>query len=79
MNKVKKQKKNMPMPREDRDLLIELKTEMGAVKEAIKELADNTKITIADHESRLRFIERYMWLAIGALGIVQVIIQFIPH
>lgn len=74
--------------REDRDLLIELRTEMSAVREDIKSLNSGvsarllnlesnsvSKIEIKsqfdDHENRLRFIERYMWLAIGALGIIE--------
>lgn len=29
-----------------------------------------------DFETRLRFIEKYMWAAIGILGVVQIAIQF---
>lgn len=28
----------------------------------------------SDHESRLRFLERYAWLAIGAIGVLEIII-----
>lgn len=60
---------NNMMNREDRDLLIELKTEMTAVKDSIKALTDTTRTKVDDHELRLRFIERYVWLAMGALAI----------
>lgn len=66
---------NNNMNRADRDLLIELRTEMVSVKEAINNLNDTTKVTIADHEIRIRFIERYMWLAIGALAILEFALQ----
>lgn len=38
--------------------------------EANRIQAENMSVT-SDHETRIRFIERYMWLAIGALTIVQ--------
>lgn len=70
--------------RDDRDLLVELRTEMSAVREDIKSLNSGvsarllnlesnsvSKIELQDHENRIRFIERYMWLAIGALGIIE--------
>ena len=65
-----------PLHREDRDLLIELRTEMKSVRQDIRELSDTTKMTIQDHEARLRFIERYMWLAIGALTLAQLAINY---
>lgn len=55
----------------DHDLLIELRTEIIGMRTDIKAMKDDSKETIADHEVRLRFIERYMWLAIGALGLVE--------
>lgn len=63
--------------REDRDLLIELRTEMLGMRLDIKELKEGTATKLADHETRLRFIERYMWLAIGALGVIQFIIGYL--
>lgn len=60
----------------DHDLLIELKTEIVGMRKDIQEMKENTKETITDHESRLRFIERYMWLAIGALTILQIGLEF---
>ena len=55
----------------DHDLLIELKSEMVGLRADVKDLKDGTKERIRDHEVRLRFIERYMWLAIGALGLIE--------
>ena len=55
----------------DHDLLIELKSEMVGLRADVKDLKDVTKERISDHEVRLRFIERYMWLAIGALGLIE--------
>lgn len=42
----------------DHDLLVELKTTMAGVKADIKDLADGTTKTIADHEQRIRNIEK---------------------
>lgn len=30
----------------------------------------------SDHEARIRFIERYMWLAIGALTLAQILVNY---
>lgn len=84
---------------EERDLLIELRTEMRAVRIDIKQLSDNTaaRLTLVesskidkedverltkesdklhqDHENRLRFIEKYMWGALGVLAVGQVLAE----
>lgn len=62
---------NTLMDRESRDLLIEMRTQMVAIRADIKELKDGTTTTLNDHETRLRFIERYMWLAIGVVGLLE--------
>lgn len=85
------------LTREERDLLVELRTEMKAVRADIKEIKDNTSFRInqleqgkidnseamrlkseadkihGDFETRLRFIERYLWAALGILAIIQFI------
>lgn len=53
----------------DHDLLIELKTKLDGVLDALKELKDGTAARIEDHEKRIRFIERYVSGAI-AVGVV---------
>lgn len=80
------------MNQNDRDLLIELRTQMGAVRDDIKDLKDNfsvrvsnleqnavSKIETTDHENRLRFIERYMWTAIGVLAAVEFYFKYFGH
>lgn len=86
--------------RDNRDLLIELKTQVAALRSDVRELRDNTtaRLTVVeagkldrseasrvqaeqsmvnvDHETRLRFIEKYMWLAIGALTVAQLAINY---
>lgn len=61
--------------KEDRDLLVTLNVKVNNLIGDVKDIRDDTKQTVADHENRLRFIERYMWLVIGACFIVQFIIQ----
>jgi hypothetical protein len=56
----------------DHDLLVELKTEMRLLREDIREMKDGNTVTLEDHESRIRFLERWVWLAVGALGIIEV-------
>ena len=58
---------------QDHDLLIELRTEMRGVRDDIQKLTDGTAKQIADHELRLRFVEKYVWGAIAILGVVNFI------
>jgi len=74
----------------DHDLLVELRTEMKAVREDIKDLKDGTQARLSalesdrvtqkefqevkkDFESRIRFIEKYVWMAIGIVGLIDLI------
>ncbi len=61
----------------DHDILIELRTEMRLLRETLKEAGDGTKESLTDHEKRLRFIERWMWLAIGAIALTQFVLTII--
>lgn len=56
----------------DHDLLIELKTEIVGLRKDINEMKDDTKSILADHEIRIRFIERYMWLAVGMVTVLEI-------
>ena len=64
----------------DHDLLIELRGDVKALRAEVKDINDNTKTTLSDHESRIRFMERWQWMAIGAVGVIEVIIGwYITH
>jgi hypothetical protein len=51
--------------REDRDLLVELRTEVAGIRVDIKDLKDGTTIKLTDHEMRLRRLELWGGIAIG--------------
>jgi len=57
----------------DHDLLIELRTEMRGMRDDIKKMNDGTVQTLADHEIRIRKIEKWVWLAIGGLAVIQIL------
>lgn len=40
-------------------------------KESFTTFLVGDKTTKDDHETRLRFLERYAWLAIGAIGLIE--------
>jgi hypothetical protein len=61
----------------DHDILIEMSTEVRLLRQSIDKAADGTKETLTDHERRLRFIERWMWLAIGAVALAEFVITII--
>lgn len=54
----------------DHDLLIDLRAEVRGIRSDIKTINDDSGAKLSDHELRLRLIERYMWLAIGGLYII---------
>ena len=59
----------------DHDLLIELRTEMRGIKDEIRKLNDGNTERIEDHENRIRSIEKWVWLAIGGLAVIQVVVS----
>ena len=71
---------------DDHDLLIELRTEMRGVREDIQNLTNGTTTRLSslenDHvsrkerddlENRMRFVEKYVWGAIGIIGLINLI------
>lgn len=60
--------------RDDRDLLVELRTEIAGIKSDIKDIKDGTTVTLADHEMRLRKEEAFRNLIIGGLILTNVVI-----
>lgn len=86
--------------RDDRDLLVELRTKMEGVERAITDLNNNTvgrlqklenekmdrtefnriqsedMTKTQDHETRLRFIERYMWGALASLSLIVFLLNY---
>lgn len=71
---------------QDHDLLIELRTEMQGMRKDIKDLKDGTATRLMsletdhvtrkehdDHETRMRFVEKYVWGAIAIIGLVNLI------
>lgn len=75
---------SMVWNREDRDLLIELRTEMKGIREDIRDFKNGTDYEIKGHEGRIRSLEiavsRIMtWgsaVLIG-LGVLQIILEFV--
>lgn len=68
------------MSETDHDTLIALKATVeqrfDAIEAKLDELKDDLKTRVDDHESRIRFLEKYVWLAVGAIGIIDTIIGF---
>lgn len=51
----------------DHDLLIDLRAQVRELRDDIKRMNDGGNRVIADHETRIRLLEKYVWLAVGAL------------
>jgi len=58
---------------QDHDLLVALHEQVKQVRIDIKEIKDGTAVRIEDHETRIRFIEKYVWGAVAVIGILNFI------
>lgn len=57
----------------DHDLLIRLDEKVDNLTGKLENHLDNNATLVEDHEKRLRFIERYVWGAIGIIGFIELI------
>lgn len=62
------------------DFRREWEKELGLIKDGLtKDLGEIRKIftdSFKDHEDRIRRLERYVWIAIGGLALLQIIVGF---
>ena len=65
------------MNEKDHDLLVEINVRMAEVVRELKEMKDNFAVKQTDHELRIRRIEQFGAMAIGALALAQVILKFL--
>jgi hypothetical protein len=69
---------------DDHDLLIELKTLMGVLKDDIKDLKTGVSVQLADHESRVKRLETktanyFITITLYSLAIAGIISAFMIH
>lgn len=57
----------------DHDALVTLIAEVRQLQQDIRDLKDGTSVKVSDHETRLRRLELWGGMAIGALFILQII------
>lgn len=53
-----------------------MRSDMKSLKEEFQKMQDAGTKKIDDHETRIRFIERWVWGAIGVIAFSQIIIGF---
>ena len=63
------------LPQNDHDILIRMDENLRNLRLHVEEITGNTNKKLDDHERRLRGIEKYVWLAIGAISVVQFIVD----
>ena len=61
----------------DHDLLIEMRTEMKAVREDIKDIKDNTTARVTALEKRVSGLERLVYIGFGILLAIEFYIIYI--
>lgn len=62
--------------KEDRDLLIRLDEKVTNLGQEVKEMRDETKMQVNDHETRIRALERNVYIGLGALAVTQLILTY---
>ena len=65
-----------PVNTSDHDLLTRLDEKVDSIILQIKDINDGIGVKLNDHENRLRNLERYVWLAIGALAVLEIVMKF---
>ena len=61
----------------DHDLLIRMDENLRNLRADLSTHTGTTTKTLDDHEIRIRRMEKYVWLAIGALTLLQFAMPFI--
>lgn len=54
---------------EDRELLQKLHADIQVIKQQLS--------VLADHEKRIRFLERYAFILVGAAGLISFIVNYL--
>lgn len=57
----------------DHDILIRLDENVKSLTRKLDEHLDTNADTIKDHETRIRFIEKYVWGAIAIIGLINLV------
>ena len=63
--------------RSDRDMLVTLHAEMKGLRADVAEMKNGVQVKLADHEMRIRRVEWWGALAIGALTLAQFILPYV--
>ena len=58
----------------DHDILIELRADVKSLSIDMATIKNDNRAVLKDHETRLRFLERYVWIAMGMVGTIEAII-----
>jgi len=58
----------------DHDLILEMRGDIKLLQADVRDIKENQKSRIDDHESRLRFLERWVWGAIGVIAVAEVLL-----
>lgn len=61
----------------DHDLLVTMHEQIKGIKNDIKDLKDGTSTKLTDHENRIRALEKWVWIAIGGLAVMQLVLRFV--
>jgi hypothetical protein len=61
----------------DHDILIELRTEVKELRSDVTEIKDTTKLTLSDHESRIRTLESKQQSFFGGLKAIHIFLILI--
>jgi hypothetical protein len=59
----------------DHDLLIRLDEKVSGLITEVKKLTEIQNKRLDDHETRIRRLEKWVWIAIGGLTVIQIVVE----
>lgn len=65
------------MQQNDHDLLITLHEQVKGIRSDIRDIKDNVKSQVDDHETRMRSVERKQYLLSGAAALLGVLAPYV--
>ena len=70
-------KGDQDMNESDHDILITIRAQLTALTDIVRGNKEDTDTTSNDHETRIRRLERYLWLGLGGVSVISIAIHLL--
>lgn len=55
----------------DHDLILEMRGDIKLLQADVREIKESQSMKLNDHETRIRFLEKWMFIGFGVIGFIQ--------